>query len=334
MVSVAVQLKALARKGIKRAPVSDLLRERTKQLLGLREEKSLILLPPRQVYAGTRRYLAAVAIMRNEGPDLREWLEFNRLIGIEHVYLYDDGSTDGSAEIVRPYVASGFVTYIPWGSFFTHFGQQHLAYAHALGTFGPSWRWMTFIDIDEFLFPVKDEPLCSALSRYEDLPAIAVPWHMFGFGGHESRPAGLVIENYVRRLPFPPPAEPEGLLSFKSIVDPMAVGAVDGVHFFILQNGRTGGFTEDRLWVVRNRPDGWEDLRSGSVFRLNHYFTKSREDFARRRSDGRNVVLRKPDSFRQRALQYAAKIETEDAVEDDLILRYVPRLRSILSASP
>ncbi len=29
---------------------------------------------------------------------------------------------------------------------------QTLAYAHAIMNFGADWRWMAFVDIDEFLF--------------------------------------------------------------------------------------------------------------------------------------------------------------------------------------
>ena len=55
--------------------------ERAKKLrrtLGLQAPKPLIILPARREPSDHRRYLAAVAIMLNEGRDLREWLEFHR----------------------------------------------------------------------------------------------------------------------------------------------------------------------------------------------------------------------------------------------------------------
>jgi hypothetical protein len=270
-------------------------------------------------------------MMWNEGQDLPEWLEFHRLAGMEHVYLYDDGSTDDGAEIVRPYVSAGFVTFIPWARFSRGVSIQRLVYAHALCTFGPDWRWMAFIDLDEYLFAVKDESLGSALSRFDDLPAIVVPWHMFGFCGHDARPPGLVIENFTRRMPFPPPPKPIGLLNWKSIVDPLAVAAIDSPHLFILSDGRRGGYNEDRTWIEGQRPEDWERARS-EVLRLNHYFTKSRETFNQRRSAGRSIASgRAPERHRDRALRYAMLIENGETVDDDLILRFAPALNRILA---
>lgn len=291
-------------------------------------------LPRQRTAAHGGGYLAVAAIVRNEELDLAEWLEFQRLVGVEHAYIYDDCSTDGTRAALAPFVEDGFVTVIPWSRFVQSTGQQYFAYAHALTTFGPSWRWMAFIDRDEYLFPVADEPLPVVLSHYEDLPAIVVPWHMFGFSGHERRPKGLVLENYTERLPFPPPPEPRALLKWKSIVDPSAVTGLGTVSFFRLKDGRVGGYTEDRLWV-NAIPGGWRNT-STNILRLNHYFTQSREDLTRRRardgaasatdisgSDDREQTLRNLN----RVDAMVQAIESAEPVRDELILRYVPRMR-------
>lgn len=292
--------------------------------------KPYIHLPPHREWQGEQYGLCAVAIMWNEGPDLQEWIEFQRLVGIQHVYLYDDGSTDNSSEIVSSYIETGYVTLVPWAAFFAGFAQQRLAYAHALCTFGPRWRWMAFIDIDEFLFPVREESLLDVLERYEDIPAIVVPWHMFGFCGHQTRPRGLVIENYTRRVSFPPQPGKTCLLNWKSIVNPRSVTGVDSPHFFFFQHGRRGGFTEAREWVDESAPPNWTRLESG-IFRLNHYFTKSYGEFTRKRMHGRSVSGRGADAHVRRALRYANAIESSPTVEDHLILRFVPRLHIALS---
>ena len=43
-------------------------------------------------------YLSVVAIMKNEKPYLKEWLEYHLMQGVEHFYLCDNDSTDGSKE--------------------------------------------------------------------------------------------------------------------------------------------------------------------------------------------------------------------------------------------
>jgi hypothetical protein len=71
-------------------------------------------------------FLAMAAIVKNEGRYLREWIEFHRLMGVEHFYIYDNGSTDNTPEILEPYVRTGLVTATAWPGQV----QQLLAYVH------------------------------------------------------------------------------------------------------------------------------------------------------------------------------------------------------------
>ena len=107
------------------------------------------------------------------GGRLREWLHFNRLVGMDHIYLYDntpmDETTDMSPleQIVKTEFAD-FVTYIPWPAKVCNNhktkdknpgerSSQYAAEASCLERFGSSTEWMTFLDVDEYLVPVNDE---------------------------------------------------------------------------------------------------------------------------------------------------------------------------------
>ncbi|MFZ1054241.1 MAG: glycosyltransferase family 92 protein, partial [Opitutaceae bacterium] len=61
-----------------------------------------------------RRELVACAALRNEGRYLREWIEFHKLAGVEHFYLYDQGSSDGTRRVAAEYAARGEATSIRW----------------------------------------------------------------------------------------------------------------------------------------------------------------------------------------------------------------------------
>ena len=54
--------------------------------------------------------LAVVAILKNEGHYLKEWLDYHLLAGVDHFYLYDNDSSDNYDEIIAPYVKAGLVT--------------------------------------------------------------------------------------------------------------------------------------------------------------------------------------------------------------------------------
>ena len=96
--------------------------------------------------------LAVVAILKNEGHYLKEWLDYHLLAGVEHFYLYDNDSTDNQAEVVAPYVAAGLVDYIPAPGK----AMQMPVYNDAVKKFKFFCRYMAFIDGDEFIYPKTD----------------------------------------------------------------------------------------------------------------------------------------------------------------------------------
>ena len=151
--------------------------------------------------------LGIVCIVKNESAYIGEWLQFHILQGATDFFIYDNGSTDDTLEVARKYSAGADCTIIPWRTFAIAdehpFSIQSLAYAHALCNFGPHLRRMAFIDIDEFLFSPSGAQLPAVLTELEHLPSIAVPWLNFGPNGHQTRPQGLVIENYTECAPHP-----------------------------------------------------------------------------------------------------------------------------------
>ena len=96
--------------------------------------------------------LAVVAILKNEGHYLKEWLDYHLLAGVDHFYLYDNDSTDNQAEVAKPYVEAGLVDYFPAPGK----SMQHIVYTEAVKRFKFHCRYMAFIDGDEFVYPKVD----------------------------------------------------------------------------------------------------------------------------------------------------------------------------------
>lgn len=95
--------------------------------------------------------LAVVAILKNEAPYLREWLDYHLLAGVNHFYLYDNDSPDNQREVAAPYVKAGLVDW------FNAPGKamQYAVYNEAVKRFKFHCRYMAFIDGDEFIFPKR-----------------------------------------------------------------------------------------------------------------------------------------------------------------------------------
>jgi Glycosyltransferase family 92 len=147
--------------------------------------------PPGIAQDRTRAGVAIAAIVKDESRYLDEWIAFHRLIGISHFYIYDNGGDGAFTAGARP--SQDVVSIIPWLTSLVGISPQVAAYCHALVNFGARHRWMAFIDVDEFLFPLQAGSLMEALTEFGDLPGVAVPWSMFGTSGHVTPPNDLVI---------------------------------------------------------------------------------------------------------------------------------------------
>jgi hypothetical protein len=260
-------------------------------------------------------YLSICAIYRWEGPYLREWVAFHKVMGVERFFLYDNRSDDEHREALAPYVEEGTVELNDWPAF----PGQVQAYDDCLARHRDDSRWIAFIDIDEFLFSPTGRPLPEVLRRYERWPGVGVNRVTFGTSGHETRAPGLVLENYTRRIEVPDSRK----TAVKSIVDPRRVGRGLGPHHFEYREGTPVDETEQPLDAQHSVTDTYDMLR------VNHYFTRSEEErFAklhRPRAGGgelRPEVIRAGQGIRE---------DRRFGVEDDAILRHLPALRAELA---
>jgi Glycosyltransferase family 92 len=241
--------------------------------------------------------IAIVAIFKDEMEYLEEWLEFHLTVGVDRFYLYDNGSSDEPMHLLRPYVASGVVRVIPWTAFAPPLNAQRLAYSHACANVDADIGWISILDIDEFLF-APDGKLRDAVSAFADFSNVIVPRFEFGDGGHETRPAGLVTENYLK-------SSTSFASQVKSLLRPWTVRSV-GTH-----KASTAGPT---TIIARETP----------ALRVNHYFTKSKSEFRAKLERGYSW---RPADRTKRKHRMSEEIGTSD-VEDRTILPLVEQLKA------
>ena len=235
------------------------------------------------------------------------------MVGFEHFYLYNNNSADDYLSALAPYRREGWVTLHDW--------PQSPAFPaadeHCIATHGHEARWIAFLDDDEFLYPVLGDDVRKVLRTYAEYPGFVVHWLMFGSSGHDRRPDGLVIENYVRRSP-----QINGHI--KSIVDPRRVVSPQSTHCWIYEDGAFA-VDENRKPVLTFE----STPATGDVLRINHYWSKSREDGERKFSRGSVDAwgVENPRSMKfweqsQRSL---------NAMEDREIQRFLPELKARLA---
>lgn len=231
-------------------------------------------------------YLAVCAIAKNEGPYFEEWIEWHQKLGVEKFYIYDNESTDNTLQILAPYIESGLVEYTRWPGM----KQQLTAYDNCLEKHRLHSRWIAFIDLDEFIFPVKDNSIPTFLKRFEDFSAVEINWLIYGSGGAKEKEAGNVIDRFKHH------AKPEEYLNrhVKSIVDPRRVFSFIGCHEVARISGRTADSHGEP--VTKNF---WYREPQQDIIHIKHYAVKSYEEFLDKRARGRarSVTMRNLDYF-------------------------------------
>lgn len=147
-------------------------------------------------------YSSLCLLIKNENEYLPEWLDHHNKIGIEHFYIYDNGSTIPILETIKEYKNGYYLdktTVIEWVGKFKH--MQHDCYEHCLLNFGEETFWIGFIDTDELL--ETDENIKVLLSEYEKDFSLWIPWEVYNSNGHIQKPKMLQKEAYTNAIPNP-----------------------------------------------------------------------------------------------------------------------------------
>ena len=252
--------------------------------------------------------LAIVAIVKDEGDYIEEWLSFHKVVGFDCIFLYDNDSSDGTKELIQPYIDSGFVVYNSMHGE----RQQYPAYNHAIKTYGHLCKYMAFIDVDEFLLPKNPsinmkEIVEQAFERDKNTGAIGINWYIYGSSGHQKKTPGLVIERFLYR------ASTDCVTNrhIKSIVKPSCVRLFDHPHFARLYRGYYTTGLHGELIGSWYHPIVEED-----ELRINHYIIKSKEE-----NDIRSARKRADNGFYKPADQFERYDKNE--VKDTTALNYL-----------
>ncbi|HYR84548.1 MAG TPA: glycosyltransferase family 2 protein [Terriglobia bacterium] len=261
-------------------------------------------------------YLSIAAIVKDEAPYLREWIEYHRIVGVERFYIIDNGSQDGTLEILQAYQREGIVH----SATIEGSRKQMLAYVAAARHADRKTEWLAFIDADEFLLSPACPSLPAAIEAITQRPenrraaGLVAHWRLFGSSGHESFDGTLVTERFTKAAAeFDPHVKTIARPGcIKYFFDPYA-GWYSDRHFAIDEDGR-----RIRQGDPHPEPAVARDLR------INHYVTKSRGECTQK------VMRSRADNGEMRdAASFFVSHDRND-IEDLAIQVYLPELKKRL----
>ncbi len=227
--------------------------------------------------------LAVAAIFKDEGKYLKEWLDYHLLAGVDHFFLYNNDSTDDYEKVLAPYVEKKLVTLIN----FSGKGMQTPAYDNAIERFRFFCRYMTFIDLDEFIFPKNNQSISEVVDEIlfqdEQAAALGINWQCFGSNGQKTADYSRgVLERFTRRAQDNWIAVEgknyAGNIYIKTVMNPRWYDYFIGPHYATyFQNLKSINADGRRTYMAGSHPISTDKIV------INHYYTKSKEEFFKKK---------------------------------------------------
>jgi hypothetical protein len=233
--------------------------------------------------------------VREDNDYLDEWVTYHLSIGFEHIVMYDHKSITpvqniwgSNVTVIRVERDSLFIpTYLNYETLKSH----------------PSY-WMAMLDVDEFLVLKRHKDVREILPEYEEFGAVAIPWVMFGSSKHLIKPAGRVIDNYLWRSPVRTEQWIKSIINTQyctNIVDP-----------------HRGEYSRPAVGETK-RPllSPATTISDNKIFQLNHYFTRSFEEWMKKVERGTGNPNTPP-----RPISWFDDVNNAATIYDDFLLDF------------
>lgn len=262
--------------------------------------------------------IAICAVFQHEAPFLKEWIEYHRLIGVEHFYLYNNLSNDDYETVLLPYIKAGIVELFDYpGTPFTPVNQT-VPYKHALQLTLKQSKWFAVIDIDEFIVVTKKNiNLYLYLEKkFPKVAGVVLNWQFYGTAGvWDLKPGELLIE----KLTMKAPVDHRSNFLYKSIARTKYIADVAGPHLFQYIAGRHAVYADSSRFTHHHnfKKPPVDDIR------INHYYFRT-EKFYYEVKVPRREIYEKAKKPKQVHKDFIAEHNT---VYDPVMLQYAPLLK-------
>lgn len=218
---------------------------------------------------------ALVCIALDEDKYIEEWIDYHLKLGFTKIFIYDNDEKyplrKYDEKYSYKYNNKVKVIYFPGEN------KQLRAYKHFLNRYKSDYTWVAFFDVDEFLVLHKHKNIEDFCNEYVKSGAIGVNWVLFGNNNNNVYDQRPVLERFTKR-------KKRVDKHVKTIAKCTDINEMIGVHCPKLNNGYFHDSDYNMIFSSFN------ELGNNKICQINHYFTKSTEEFKqkcnRRCADG------------------------------------------------
>jgi hypothetical protein len=242
-------------------------------------------------------YSLVTTRVKNDNSYLDEWVEYHLSIGFDHIVIYDNLST----EPVAPKWGDRVSVFLDHNEFrvFPPFNTHQFI----IDLKRP--EWLLHIDVDEFLVLYQHKSVNELLRCYENYGGLVINWRIYGSSGHVKRPEGLVKDNYIYRTPDNYVGAEGGNGVGKVAMNVKYLKGVVNPHFAVSTRDIVNeDFVKTGDGVINS---------SCRLCRLNHYYTRSREEWEVKVNRGNGKY------FQKRGLSEIENIDKHSIILDPIL---------------
>ncbi len=219
-------------------------------------------------------FLSMVTVVRDENDYIEEWIRYYiEELGFDHFYIYDNES----GVPVKEYLESvdfrywDRITFLEWK---TSQNTQEDSHMDFLSNYAKETRWFLAADPDEYvLIKDKSKNLKEFLEENSRYAAVECVWHHFNANGQEKRTAGTDMERFTTEVDW---------------------DYAKGHGKYFAQSNRVERFHNysPHMRLEAQVLTG-EKSKADKYFQLNHYYTRSYEEWVKKIERGTAVPYAK-----------------------------------------
>lgn len=274
--------------------------------------------------------LCIATMMKNEADSLIEWICYHLAIGVDSFIVANNESSDATEEILK--LLSDFCN-LEYFEFKTPPSSrpQLPAFNHMLEKYKKQHDLMTFIDADEFLYPMngheKINPFLNDVFSQKEVGALAVNWCNYGSNSAIFKEPGLAIERFSQHSmsEFLPNHHYKTIFRAKDANRFVNPHHIDTIAQYISSDGNEL-INHPTLGLGLSKDVKWNNIR------INHYVIKSLQEYFVGKSLRGNASTQKPVDRKSYFLSYDRN-EINTKINDTILQNTYLKIAELITFS-